>query len=62
MSDMDEDVVYDLVRTMYENAGDVEHAASEATQLDIAVDSLGPISLHPGAQRYYDEQGVEVEE
>lgn len=55
---LDEDLAYDLVRVMYEQAGDIGHDVGSQVQLDTAVDGLGPIALHPGAERYYQEQGV----
>ena len=62
--DLDEDVVYDLVRVLYEEAEQIAaaHAVGEQISLDTAVDSLGGIPLHPGAARFFEEQGVEVED
>lgn len=57
-SDLDEDTAYELVRVMYENAGDIEHELGGELQLDSATDTLGPIELHPGAERFYEEEGA----
>jgi TRAP transporter TAXI family solute receptor len=57
-SSLDEGMAYDLVRVMYENAGDIGHDVGSQVQLDTALDGLGSMELHPGAQRYYEEQGV----
>ena len=56
--DLDEDLVYDLTRVLYEENEEIAaaHAVGEQIQLDTAVDGLGGIPLHPGAERYYDEQ------
>jgi TRAP-type uncharacterized transport system substrate-binding protein len=51
-------MAYDLVRVMYENAGDIGHDVGSQVQLDTALDGLGSMELHPGARRYYEEQGV----
>lgn len=60
--EMDEDLAYDLTRVMYENAEDVEHAVADEIQLDTALDGLGGVNLHPGAERFYEEQDVEIPE
>lgn len=58
--DLSEDLVYDLVRVMYEENEQIAaaHAVGEQIQLDTAVDGLGGIPLHPGAERFFDEQGI----
>jgi uncharacterized protein len=59
---LDEDQVYDLVRVMYEsmNPDSVGHAVAAEINLPTAVDGLGGIPLHPGAARYYEEQGIAI--
>lgn len=60
--DLDEDQVYELVRLMYEgmDPDTVGHAVAAEIQLDTAIDGLGDVPLHPGAQRYYEDQGVDI--
>lgn len=58
--DIPEDTVYELTKAIYENAGDMAHAKAEMITLDSALDGVG-IEVHPGAQRYYDEEGVSQE-
>ncbi|MFV2194638.1 TAXI family TRAP transporter solute-binding subunit [Nocardiopsis sp. LOL_012] len=57
-SALDEDTAYELVRVMYENAGDIGHDVGSQVLLETAIDGLGDVELHPGAQRYYEEQGI----
>lgn len=59
-SDMDEDTAYDIVRVLYEQSGSIEeaHTAGSQINLDTALDGRIEIPIHPGAERYYDEQGV----
>jgi hypothetical protein len=59
---LDEDQVYELTRVLYEqmNPDTVGHAVAAEIQLDTAIDGLGSVPLHPGAARYYEEQGVET--
>ncbi|QBI19414.1 TAXI family TRAP transporter solute-binding subunit [Egibacter rhizosphaerae] len=57
-SDMDEDLVYDLTRVLYDEREQIAeaHAVGEQIQIDTAVDGEGGIPLHPGAEAYYEEQ------
>ncbi|QSB04278.1 TAXI family TRAP transporter solute-binding subunit [Natronoglycomyces albus] len=57
---MDDELVYDLTRVLYDHADEVQHGVAAEIQLETALDGLGGIPLHPGAQRYYEEQGVEI--
>ena len=59
-ADMNEDLVYDLCKTMNENSADL--AAGNALLSDMTDPSFlctdMPIPLHDGAQKYYSEQGL----
>ena len=58
-----EEHVYLLVKTMYESLGFLGsiHPATKAMSLEVALAGL-PAPLHPGAQRFYEEQGVTIPE
>ncbi|GAB3660347.1 TAXI family TRAP transporter solute-binding subunit [Glycomyces tarimensis] len=56
---LDEDQVYELVKAMYENTGDIDNAVADQIAIETALDGLVDIDVHPGAQRYYDEVGAE---
>lgn len=60
-ADVDEDAVYMLTKTMYENLGFLQaiHQATNAMALDRAIAGL-PLPLHPGAARYYQEAGIDI--
>ncbi|MEJ8778188.1 TAXI family TRAP transporter solute-binding subunit [Pseudogracilibacillus sp. ICA-222130] len=58
--DISEDAVYDITKAIYENTDDIAHAKSEFISLDSALDGIG-FDLHPGAKKYYEEQGLEIE-
>lgn len=62
LTDLDDDQVYQLTKVMYEqmNPETVGHAVAAEIQLETALDGLGPIPVHPGAARYYEEQGIEL--
>ncbi|WP_203336257.1 TAXI family TRAP transporter solute-binding subunit [Nocardioides limicola] len=55
---LDEDQVYDLVKSMYEQADEVNHAVAASIRIETALDGLFDIDIHPGAERYYREVGA----
>lgn len=59
--DLPEDVVYKIVKTMYENLDYLQkiHQATQVMSLDSAVSGLS-LSLHSGAVRYYEEKGLSI--
>ncbi|WP_225443067.1 TAXI family TRAP transporter solute-binding subunit [Lolliginicoccus lacisalsi] len=59
-ADLDEQLAYDLTRVMYENSREVQHSAGDDIILNSAVDGLGPVQLHPGSARYFEENGISV--
>ncbi|RKL68084.1 hypothetical protein CR203_06200 [Salipaludibacillus neizhouensis] len=56
--DMSDDVAYEIVSTLLENLDKFKevHNVGEDFSLENAVES--PISIHPGAEKYYKEKGV----
>ncbi len=62
-ADVDENHVYLLTKTLYENLPFLQaiHAATNAMNIDAAMNGL-PVPLHPGAARYYQEIGLEIPE
>ena len=60
---VDENHVYLLTKTMYENLPFLQaiHPATKAMAVESAMAGL-PVPLHPGAQRYYEEMGLDVPE
>jgi len=58
--DMDEDVVYNLVKVMYEYTDEIAkaHARGNQITLDNAIKGFDPVPLHPGAVKYYKEKGI----
>ncbi|MBY4677306.1 TAXI family TRAP transporter solute-binding subunit [Marinobacterium arenosum] len=59
--DVDEEHVYKLTKTIYENLPFLQniHKATKAMSLQQAIAGL-PVPLHPGAARYYREQGIDI--
>ena len=59
--DTPEETVYLLTKTIYENLPflNTVHKATKAMSLKKAIDGL-PMPLHPGAAKYYKEQGIKI--
>lgn len=62
-SDISNEDVYLLTKTIYENLAFLSgiHKATKAMSLQKAIDGL-PVPLHPGAARFYKEQGLTIPE
>jgi len=58
---VDEEAVYLITKTIYENLPFLNniHPATKAMALDKAIAGL-PAPLHPGAARFYEEQGIDI--
>ncbi|MDO5689195.1 MAG: TAXI family TRAP transporter solute-binding subunit [Tissierellia bacterium] len=59
--DMDEGLVYNITKAIFENTQTIaeSHARGSDITLESALDGM-PIEVHPGAQKYYDEKGVQA--
>jgi hypothetical protein len=62
-SDLPEENVYQITKTIYENLAFLQaiHPATKAMTIEAAIAGL-PVPLHPGAARYYQEIGIEIPE
>ncbi len=60
-ADVDEEHVYLLTKTIYENLPFLQaiHPATKAMDINKALGGL-PVALHPGAARYYEEMGLTI--
>lgn len=54
---LSEDAVYEITKAIYENTDKISHAKGEFITLESALDGIG-VDLHPGAQKYFEEQGL----
>ena len=59
--DVDEEVVYQLTRLLWENLATLQeiHSATRSMSLQTALRGVA-VPLHPGALRYYREQNLEI--
>ncbi|RYG72247.1 TAXI family TRAP transporter solute-binding subunit [Lentibacillus lipolyticus] len=57
-----EDAVYNMTKGMFENRSELvdAHSRGEDITLETATDGMS-IDLHPGAAKYYEEEGISVE-
>jgi TRAP transporter TAXI family solute receptor len=60
-ADVPEETVYQITKSMWENLSALQeiHRATNDMKLDLALKGLGA-PLHPGAARYYREQGLDI--
>jgi uncharacterized protein len=56
--DLDETLVYDMTKSLYENTDKITHAKGEFITPETALEGLGNMELHPGAAKYFEEKGV----
>ncbi|MGI9390674.1 MAG: TAXI family TRAP transporter solute-binding subunit [Boseongicola sp.] len=60
-ADVSEENVYQITKTIYENLAFLQaiHPATKAMAIEKAIAGL-PVPLHPGAAKFYKEQGIEI--
>lgn len=56
--DVSEDVVYELLKAMFDNADSLKAAHAKFEYLEAGYASKGTVPLHPGAEKYYKEIGI----
>ncbi len=57
-NDLDEEMVYQMTKALFEQEGILTHAKAAEITLDTAFVGVGDLPLHPGAERYYKEVNV----
>ena len=53
-----EDLGYEITKTMFEQADQLTLAQKQFIVLDSALEGRGDLPLHPGAERYFQEEGI----
>lgn len=56
--DLDEDLVYEMTKAVYENTDQITHAKGDFITAETALEGLGDMEVHPGAAKYFKEKGV----
>ncbi len=54
-----EDLAYELTKTLVEKSGDMSIAQAKLIKEDSILTGVGDLPIHPGAQKYFDEAGIE---
>ncbi|SFA96636.1 hypothetical protein SAMN04488072_104203 [Lentibacillus halodurans] len=61
-SELPEDAVYNMTKAMFENREELESAHDRGADITLETATEGmSIDLHPGAAKYYEEEGISVE-
>lgn len=55
-----EDLAYDITAALFDNAESITLDVGENIDLEESLFGVGDIPLHPGAERYFDEQGIDL--
>src|SRR5690625_514277 len=58
---IDDELGYELARIMVEHADEMTHAQAAQMTLENALNGAEGLPIHPGAKRYYEEQGLTVD-
>ncbi len=58
---IDEEMGYELAKSMIENASENTHAQAKQMILENALRGAEGLLIHPGAKKYYEENGLKVE-
>ncbi len=58
---IDEELGYELAKIMVEHADENTHAQAKQMKLENALNGAEGLPIHPGAKKYYEEQGLTVD-
>lgn len=58
---IDDELAYELAKTMIEKSADITHAQAEDITLENALNGSEGMPIHPGAKKYYEEQGLTID-
>ncbi|MGJ9382563.1 TAXI family TRAP transporter solute-binding subunit [Salipaludibacillus sp. CF4.18] len=56
---INEDLGYAITKALYENSDDITHPQGDHTTKENILLGSNDLPIHPGAQRYFDEEGIE---
>jgi len=59
-AELEEPIVYNITKAIFENLGTLERAHAKGKEVKLETALVGmPIPLHPGAERYFKEKGIQ---
>lgn len=53
---LSEEVVYNITKALWESKGSIGHSVESTMDINTALVTIGNVPVHPGAQKYYNEQ------
>lgn len=59
-TEVSEDLGYEITAAIFDNADQITLDVGESIALEEALNGIGSVPLHPGAERYYEEQGLDL--
>ncbi|WP_150460696.1 TAXI family TRAP transporter solute-binding subunit [Nesterenkonia ebinurensis] len=59
-TEVSEDLAYDITAALFDNADQVTIEVGENIDIEEALYGIGDIPLHPGAERYYEENDIDL--
>lgn len=59
--DLEDDLVYKMTKTLFENTDKIGHSKGKLISAETALEGLTGMELHPGAKKYFDEKGIKSE-
>lgn len=60
LEDVDQETAYEITKATFENSDSITVEAAQFVDIEEAVLGIGSIPLHPGAQQYFEEAGVDL--
>jgi TRAP transporter TAXI family solute receptor len=58
LDSIDDDLGYEITKTLFENSGDISHSQGSHLTKENALNGSEGLPLHPGAERYFEEEGI----
>lgn len=55
---LDEETVYELTKAIFDHTDQITHAKGKLIKAETALEGLGDVTLHPGAEKYFKEKGI----
>ncbi|MCE7793562.1 TAXI family TRAP transporter solute-binding subunit [Salipaludibacillus sp. CUR1] len=55
---IDEDLGYEITKALFEHSGDISHPQGDHLTKENALNGSEGLPMHPGAERYFDEEGI----
>ena len=59
-NDLSADQVYAITKALWESKGSIGHSVESTMNINSALTTIGNVKIHPGAARYYREQGLTI--